>query len=86
MNMNQQHKKLILLLGWVLHPDKRTITPTAEPNYKMAFFLTGLAVKAFTTNEKGEYPATIPGIGNNDYVDDLRPKATDSQNNMTMPF
>ena len=41
-------KKLIL----PLHPDKRTSTPTTEPNYKTAFnFLSEIALKAFTTND-----------------------------------
>ena len=69
-------KKLI----FPLHPDKRTSTPTTEPNYKMAFnFLTEIALKAFTTNEKGEYPATTPAICHDDYSGDLKPKASNNK-------
>jgi len=48
-------EKLIL----PLHPDKRTITLTEKPKYKMAFnFLTEIVLKAFTSNQNGEYLAT----------------------------
>jgi hypothetical protein len=63
-------KKLI----FPLHPDERTSTPTTEPNYKMALsFLTEIALKAFTTNEKGGYPATTPAICHDDYSGDSKP-------------
>ena len=63
-------KKLI----FHLRPDKRTSTPTTEPNYEMALnFLTEKALKAFTTNEKGEYPATTPAICYDNYSGDLKP-------------
>ena len=44
-----------------LHPEKRTSTLTTELNYKIAFnFLTEIALKAFTTNDNIEDPATTP--------------------------
>jgi len=76
-------KKLI----FPLHPDKRTNTITTEPNFKIALkFLTEKALKAFTTNEKGEYPATAPAICHDDYSGDLRPTITKNERPRPIPL
>ena len=70
-----------------LHPDKRTSTPATKPNYKMAFnFLTEIALKAFGTNEKGEYPATAPAICHDNYSGDLKPTTTTNKRSRTIPL
>ena len=76
-------KRLIL----PLHPDKRTSTPTTDPNYKMAFnFLTEIALSACTPNAKGEYLNTIPVICHDDYSGDLKPKTSDNKRPKTIPL
>ena len=42
-------------------------------------FLTEIALKAFTTNKKGEYPATTPTICHDDHSGDLKPKASNNK-------
>ena len=70
-----------------LHPGKRTCTLTTEPNYKIALnFLTEIALKAFSTNEKGEYPATAPAICHDDYSGDLKPTATNNKIPIPIPL
>ena len=48
-------------------------------------FLTEIALKAFTTNEKGEYPATTHAICHDDYSGDLKPKASNNRGPKTIP-
>ena len=83
--------KTVKRLIFPLHPDKRTSTPTTEPSYKIALnFLTEIALKAFTTNDKGEYPATTPAICHDDYSGDLKLKTSNNKrpkpNPLTTPF
>ena len=76
-------KKLIL----PLHPDKRTGTPTTEPNYKMALnFLTEIALTAFITNDNGECPATTPAVCQDDSSGDLKPTYTSNKRPRTIPL
>ena len=76
-----------LKLIFPLHPDKRTSTLTTEPNYKIAFnFLTEIALKAFTTNDDGEYPATTPAICQDDYSGDLKPNDTNNKRPKNVPL
>jgi hypothetical protein len=49
-------------------------------------FLTEIALKAFSTNEKGEYPATTPAICHDDYSGDLKPKASNNERPRPIPL
>jgi len=63
-----------------LHPNKRTSTPTTDPNCKMTFnFLTEMALTAFSPTEKGEYLDTAPAICHDAYSGDLNPKVTNNE-------
>ena len=49
-------------------------------------FLTEIALKAFITNDNGEYPATTPAICQDDYPGDLKPTDTSTKIPRTMPL